>query len=132
MKLEQLKREISLNKLGITGMSMKASKILDFLEDNLMGLNKYTHVSDSRYICFGKEKDKLILEYDKERNTLSIDYEIWSFFDLELSIEYIHIKSILRWYIVNAHKIDVDEESVMPTQLLYRHTFRDTLYLDMP
>lgn len=109
MNLKQLKRDISLSKLGLFDLTGKSKAIIDFLNENLTGLNKYASDSYPNWLFFGKSKRNIVLEYNKENGYLYVDNDkIWSLFKNDLYIENTDIQEIIRWWVVYTLKLKVN------------------------
>ena len=99
MNVDIFKRNIKLQELGIELSDME-QKLLDFLNENLSGLNIYTTHTYSNPLFFGKNKDNLILKYNKENGYLYTHYDkIWSFFESKFDMEYTDIQKLIGWYV---------------------------------
>ena len=93
-------RNVQLYKLGIGELNGRDKKIYNFLVDNLTGLCVYTSDKKPNYLYFGKTIDTIVLSYDSKNQILYIDYDkIWSFFNDNLSMGYVDLESLMRWWV---------------------------------
>ena len=100
MNIQILKRNIKLQELGIETLSSGEQKILDFLNEKLSGLNTYTSDIYSNLLFFGKDKENIVLEYNKEIGYLYVSYrKIWSFFESKFDMKYADIQKLIGWYV---------------------------------
>lgn len=109
MNLKQLKRYLSLVKLGICELNGKPKSIIDFLNENLIGLNQYASNEYSDLLLFGKSKENIILEYDEKNGYLNMcNNKIWTFFVNDLSMEYTDILEIIQCWAVDTLKLKIN------------------------
>ena len=109
MNVEIFKRNIKLQELGIGKLSSVEQKILDFLNENLTDLNAYTTNNYLNYLFFGKNKENIVLEYNKESGYLYVSCDrIWSFFESEFDIKDIDIQMVIGWYLGNTLNLKVN------------------------
>ena len=100
MNLEIFKRNIKLQELGITKLSIKEQELLDFLNDNLTDLNTYTSDEYANFLFFGKDIKNIILKYKRDIGYLYVQYDkIWVFFESKFDIQYTEIQSLMRWWV---------------------------------
>ena len=112
MNLEIFKRNIKLQELGIDKLSTKEQEILDFLNENLTDLNTYTTNNHLNYLFFGKNKENIILEYNKENGYLYVAYEkIWAFFESKFDMKYTEIQGLMGWWVGDTLHLKVNHTS---------------------
>ncbi len=93
-------REVNLHNLGIEKMSSDLESHLNFLDNSLSNLNRYTYEEKPIMVYFGKNDKKILLHYDTFNKSLSVDDKyIYSLLTKELSIyeDYMFQYIILYW-----------------------------------
>ena len=109
MKAKILIRNIKLQELGIENLSSREQKILDFLNEKLSGLNTYTSDIYSNLLFFGKDKENIVLEYNKEIGYLYVSYrKIWSFFESKFDMGFTDIEKLIGWYVGETLNLKVE------------------------
>lgn len=79
-----------------------------FLKEKIQGLNSYISKNFLSYVFYGKTKNNLLFEYNKNSKTIRVTYgNVFSVFKNVFLLEEDDIKYIIKKYILNILLVDV-------------------------
>ena len=106
MDINILIRNIKLQELGIGELSIEEQIIFDFLNENLKDLNTYPSNRYPNWLCIGRDRKNIILNYDKTKKFLYLSHEkIW----VSIRMDYGEIGKLIGLWVESTLNLEIKQ-----------------------
>ena len=108
MTLKDYFRNLYLQDLGYPA-DPKVIELRDYITERLSNLNQYISKEYTDYICYGKSKDELIINYNSKNMYINLYYDNFSHkLFVHFGLKYTDIEAIIISYVVDTLQIKVN------------------------